>query len=159
MSAWGEPFFSARIEQATNGGVRIGVRKLMEQRALGVDDAGVITREGLEREERRAAACRAVVLEPAAKELGLLPEAHLPDRPERDCALAEVLAAGSLLDLLVDGMAELGELPLVGRPRLPEPRPVRDPKLRDARRGPLAGGPTYSAEGRTRRAVRFCSRM
>lgn len=86
----------------------------MEERAHAVDDAGVVAGEQLEREERRAAARGALVLEPAPQELRLLPEAHLTDRAVGDRALPEVLRARRGLELLIHGGTELRELPLVG---------------------------------------------
>jgi hypothetical protein len=85
---------------------------------LTVHDARVVAGEQLEREERRATASRAHVLEPAAQQLGLLPEAELADRPVGDRAHAEVLGAGVRLDVLVPLRPQLGELAL--GPRLGE---------------------------------------
>src|SRR5262249_19969776 len=66
--------------EPADGVVPVARDQLVQQRANGVDDTGMLAREALEREQRRAAARRALVLEPAAEELRLLPEAELPDR-------------------------------------------------------------------------------
>ena len=50
---------------------------LVQQRPHAVHDARVVAREQLEREQRRAAAGRALVLEPAPQQLDLLPEPEL----------------------------------------------------------------------------------
>jgi hypothetical protein len=70
----------------------------------------VLTREELERDQRRAAARRALVLEPAPEELGLLPEAELPDRAVRDGALPVVVRAGRGLQLVGPLRPETREL-------------------------------------------------
>ncbi len=63
--------------------VRVARGELVEQRAERVDVAGVVPREALERDERRSARGRALVLEAAAQQLELLPEPELRDRPVR----------------------------------------------------------------------------
>ena len=98
-----------------HGVVVVAVDELVEQRPHAVHDARVVAREQLEREQRRAAARRAHVLEAAAEQLDLLPEAELPDRPVGDGALAEVLRPRGRLDLLVPLRAQLGELALLAR--------------------------------------------
>jgi hypothetical protein len=65
-----------------------------------VDEAGMVAREQLQRDQRRSAAGRALVLESTAEQLGLLPEAELPDRPVRDGALLVVVRAGRGLELV-----------------------------------------------------------
>jgi hypothetical protein len=72
----------------------------------------VVSRKELEREERRAAARRALVLEPAPEQLQLLAVAELADRAVGERALAEVLAPGSALDLVLPARPERGELAL-----------------------------------------------
>jgi hypothetical protein len=72
----------------------------MEQRADGIDEARMVAREELERDQRRAPTGRAFVLEPAAKQLGLLPEPELPDRPVGDGALLVVVRPGRGLELV-----------------------------------------------------------
>src|SRR6187402_1682172 len=52
----------AHNREAPDGGVRISSRQLVQQRPECVDIAGVRSRQALERDERRAAGCRAVVL-------------------------------------------------------------------------------------------------
>jgi hypothetical protein len=85
-------------------------REIVEQRAVGVDVAGVIPREELEREERRTAARRALVLEPTAEQLELLAVAELPDRSVCQGPLAEVGAAGRALDLVLPLRPQCGQL-------------------------------------------------
>ena len=85
----------------------------MEQRAVGVDVSGMVPREQLQREERRAAARRALVLEPAPQQYELLAVAELPDRAVRERTLAEVGAAGRALDLVLPLRPVRGKLALV----------------------------------------------
>jgi hypothetical protein len=84
----------------------------VEQRADGVDEAGMLAREQLERDQRRAAARGALVLDPAPEQLGLLPEPKLPDRPVGDRTLLVVLRAGRRLELVGPLRAQPGELAL-----------------------------------------------
>ena len=70
----------------------------------------MVAREQLEREQRRPTAGGALVLEATAEELGLLPEAELPDRTIRDRALAIVGRSGRALDLVLPLRPEPGEL-------------------------------------------------
>jgi hypothetical protein len=72
----------------------------------------VIAREKLERDQRRTAAGRALVLEPAPQKLRLLAEPELPDRTVRDGALAVLGRAGRSLELVLPASPEVGELPL-----------------------------------------------
>jgi hypothetical protein len=88
-------------------------REVVEERTVRVDVAGVVPREQLEREERGAAARRALVLEPAAEQLQLLAVAELPDRAVRERPLAEVGAARSAFDLVLPLRPVCGELSLV----------------------------------------------
>ena len=60
----------------------------------------MLAREELERDQGRAATGRALVLEPPAKELGLLPEAELADRPIRNGTFAVVVRASRGLQLV-----------------------------------------------------------
>jgi hypothetical protein len=60
----------------------------------------MLAREELERDERRAAAGRALVLEPATEELRLLTESELPDRAVGNGALLVVPRAGRVLELV-----------------------------------------------------------
>jgi hypothetical protein len=70
----------------------------------------MVAREQLEREERRPATGGALVFEAPAEELGLLPEAELPDRAIGDRPLAVVGRSGSALDLVLPLSPEPGEL-------------------------------------------------
>ena len=89
----------------------------MQHRALRVDGARRVAREQLERDQRRAAAGRALVVEPAREQLDLLAEAELADRAVGDRPLAVVGAARRALDLVLPLAAEVGELALVPRLR------------------------------------------
>jgi len=73
----------------------------VKERAVGVDVARVVPREELQREEGRAAARRALVLEAAPEQLELLAVAELPDCAIRERAFAEIGAAGRALDLVL----------------------------------------------------------
>ena len=83
----------------------------------------MVAREELERDQRRAAAGWALVLQPSANQLGLLAEAELADRPVRDGALAVVVRAGGRLELVAPLSAQAGQLAL--GPLLCERRPLR----------------------------------
>jgi hypothetical protein len=85
----------------------------VKERSVGVDVARVVPREELEREERGAAARRALVLEPAPEQLELLAVPELPDRAVRQRAFAEIGAAGCALDLVLPLRPVRGELLLV----------------------------------------------
>jgi hypothetical protein len=77
----------------------------------------MVTREKLEREQRRPTASRALVFETPAEELGLLPEAELADRAISDRPLPVIGRAGGALDLVLPLRAEPGKLlfaPLLG---------------------------------------------
>jgi hypothetical protein len=86
--------------------------ELVQERAQVVDKPGMVTREELERDQRRAAACGALVLEPTPQELRLLPVAELPDRPVRDGALAVVRRTDGSLELVLPLRPQLGKLAL-----------------------------------------------
>ena len=86
--------------------------ELVQERAQVVDEPGMVTREELERDQRRAAARGALVLEPAPQELRLLPVAELPDRPVRDGALAVVRRTDGSLELVLPLRPQLGKLAL-----------------------------------------------
>jgi hypothetical protein len=88
-------------------------REVVEERTVGVDVARVVPREQLQREERGAAACRALVFEPTPEQLQLLAIAELPDRAIRKCPLAEVGAAGRALDLVLPLRPVRGKLSLL----------------------------------------------
>ena len=99
--------------EASDGRVRILVGERVQRPAHGVHDAGVCPREELEREERRAARRRALVLQAAAEQLRLLVEAKLSDGAIRERPLAVVAAPGRGLELVVDRTAQVGEGALV----------------------------------------------
>ena len=92
---------------------RVPVRRdePVQQRPRSVDAAGRVPRQELERDERRAAARRALVLEPAPQELHLLAEAELPDGPVRNGSLAVVGASRIRLDVFLPLTAEVRQLP------------------------------------------------
>ena len=60
----------------------------------------MLAREELQRDQGRAAAGRALVLEAPAKQLGLLTEAELPDRPVGNSAFPVVVRTGRGLELV-----------------------------------------------------------
>ena len=99
--------------EPAHGLVVVGGREPVQQRAGGVDRARRVAREELERDQRRAAAGRALVVEPALEQLDLLAEAELPDRAVGDGAFAVVGAAGIPLDLVVPLPPQVGELALL----------------------------------------------
>jgi hypothetical protein len=100
-------------------------RELVQQGPDRVDETGMLAREELERDQGRTAARRALVLDPPAKQLGLLAEAELADRPVGNGTLAVVVRAGRSLEL-------------VG-PLAPEPRQLALGALL-GERGSLRGG-------------------
>jgi hypothetical protein len=84
--------------------------ELVQERANVVDEARMIPREELERDQRRAAAGWAFVLEPSAQELRFLAEAELPDGAIRDGPLAVIGRAREAFDLVLPFRPERGEL-------------------------------------------------
>src|SRR5207253_1439595 len=74
--------------------------------------AGAVPRELLERDERGTAAGRTLVLEAAAQQLQLLPEAELADASIRSRALAVVGTARGRLELVLPLAPEIRELAL-----------------------------------------------
>ena len=84
-------------------------RELVQARANVVDQARMVAGEELERDERRAAASRALVLEPPAEQLGLLAVAELTDRAIGDCPLAVVGRPGETFDLVLPLRSQPGE--------------------------------------------------
>jgi hypothetical protein len=72
----------------------------------------MVAREQLQRDQRRSPAGRALVLDPAPQQLGLLPEAKLPDRPVGNGALPVVVRAGRGLELVGPLRAQPGQLAL-----------------------------------------------
>src|SRR5207249_2715750 len=117
-----------------------------------------VARKQLEREERRAAAGRAFVLQPTAEELGLLAEAKLADRAVGDGPFAVLARPHRLLELVRPLAPQVGKLALLALLR----QLVRDSGCLGERQTDVSDrseGPTYSADGRKSRPVRFCSRM
>jgi hypothetical protein len=70
----------------------------------------MLARQKLERDQRRPPAGRALVLEAPAKQLGLLPEAELPDRPVRNSAFLVVVRTGRGLEFVGPLCPEPSEL-------------------------------------------------
>ena len=89
----------------------------MQQRPGRIDVARMIPGQQLERDQRGAAAGRARVVEAAPKQLELLPEPELTDRPVGDRPLAVVRSARRRLQLVVPLRAQLRELALGARLR------------------------------------------
>ena len=73
----------------------------------------MVAGEQLERDQRRAATGRALVLEPTAQELGLLAVAELTDRAIRDGALAIVARPGRAFELVLPARPKPRKLALV----------------------------------------------
>ena len=118
----------AEDREPAHGGVAVRRRHRVQQRADAVDRARMVARQELEREQRRAARGRALVVEPAPQQLLLRAPAELADRAERDGALAEVGAPRGRLELVAPLRAQIGELALRARPargRLPAPPRLR----------------------------------
>ena len=88
-------------------------RELVEARADVVDEARMIPREELERDQRGAAARGTFVFEPPAQELRLLAVAELTDRAIGDSPLTVVGRAGEALDFVLPARSEPGELLLL----------------------------------------------
>ena len=133
----------------------------MEYRAGRVDCRRRVPREQLERDERRAAARRTLILKSASEQLELLAEPELPDRSIRDRALAIVAAASCTFELVRPFQPKIRELAF--RPPVGELLGLRSCFLqRQEATSPFSdrgAGPTYLADGRKRRPVFFCSRM
>ena len=108
----GRAVLQAEDREAAHGGVAVGGRQRVQQRPHAVDRARMVAREQLEREQRRAAARRALVVEPAPQQLLLRAPAELPDRAKRDRALAEVGAARGALEIVGPLRAEIRQLAL-----------------------------------------------
>ncbi len=133
----------------------------MQLRPDGVDRSGAVAREQLQRDQGGAAAGRALVVEAALEQLDLLAKAELADRPIGDRPLAVIGAPGGALELVLPLPAQVGELLLLAL--LGESvglggcfREGQEAWSPFSERG---AGPTYRAEGRKSRPVRFCSRM
>jgi hypothetical protein len=84
----------------------------VQERANAVDEPRMVPREALERNQRRTAAGRALVVEAAPQELRFLTEPELADRAVRDGALPVVRRAGLALDFVLPLRPQLGELAL-----------------------------------------------
>ena len=170
VSRCGVPFLQADHGEPAYRGVRVARRELVQERAERVDVARVVSREALERDERRAARGRALVLEPAPQELELLAEPELGDRAIGLGADAVVGVAGAGLDLLVPLRPELRERrarlpPGRGRPPRQPPRPAsrerrEERAARDRRSAPTGGtdGRCASARGCAPTSPRRASR-
>ena len=74
---------------------------------------GRVAREQLERDQRRAAAGRRLVVETAAEQLDLLAEPELSDGPVGDRPLAVVGDARGAFDLVLPLAPQIGELALL----------------------------------------------
>jgi hypothetical protein len=98
--------------EPADGLVVVVRRELVEERPNVVDEAGMVAGEQLERDQRRPAAGRALVLEAPPQELRLLPVPKLADRPVRDGALPIVAGAGRPLDLVLPARPQFCELTL-----------------------------------------------
>src|SRR5438067_2507204 len=72
----------------------------------------MVAREELDREQRRAAARRTLVVEPAPQQLLLGAPTELTDRAKRHRALAEVRAPRSGLELVAPRGAQVREIAL-----------------------------------------------
>ena len=86
--------------------------ELVEKGPDVVDEPRMVAREQLERDQRRAAARGALVLDPAPQELRLLSEAELANRAVRDRALPVVDRARRALELVLPTRPEVCELTL-----------------------------------------------
>ncbi len=106
------PVLQADDREPADGLVVVGGREPVEHRAQRVHRAGGVAGEKLERDQSRAAAGRALVVEPATEELDLLAKAKLPDGPVGDRPLAVVGAARGTLDLVLPLPAQIGQLAL-----------------------------------------------
>ncbi len=121
----------------------------------------MLSGEKLERHERRAAAGRALVLDPPPEELGLLAEAELPDRAIRHDPIAVVARSSGRLELVRPRGAQAGELALLALlgEGLSLRRCLLERQLAEAPLSERGAGPTYCADGRNSRPVLFCSKM
>jgi hypothetical protein len=98
--------------EPAHGLVVVVRRELVQERAQVVDEPGMVTREELERDQRRASARGALVLEPAPQELRFLPVPELSDRPVCDGALSVVRRTDRSLELVLPLRPQLGQLAL-----------------------------------------------
>jgi hypothetical protein len=98
--------------EPADGLVVVVGRELVEQGPDVVDEPWVIAGEQLERDQRRTAAGRTLVLEPTPQELRLLAEPELPDRTVGDSTLAVVGRADRSLELVLPARPQVGQLTL-----------------------------------------------
>ena len=156
----GEPFFRQMIASRRTATFGSRGASSCSSGRMPLTSPGLRPREALERDQRRAARGRALVLEPAPQELELLPEAELRDRAVGLRADAVVAAARGGLELVVPLAREGWRAP--SRRRRPRER-VRVLGGLGERHATVererAPGPTYRADGRISRPSRFCSRM
>ena len=117
MSRCAEPFFRQTIASRRTAWLSSELASRWSSDRSELTAPGLVAREQLERDQGRAAAGRALVVEAAPEQLDLLTEAKLADRPVGDRALAVVGAPGRALDLVVPLPAQVGELALVARLR------------------------------------------
>ena len=113
MSRCGEPFFRQTIASRRTAWLSSALASRCSTERCELTAPGAVAREELERDQRRAAARRALVVEPAREQLDLLAEAELADRAVGDRPLAVVGAPGRPLDLVLPFAPEVGELALV----------------------------------------------
>ena len=162
MSLVGEPFRRQTTASRRTAALSSLDDEAVEKRPHGVDGARPVAREQLQRDQRRPSARRALVLDPAAEQLDLLAEAKLADRAVRGRTLAIVGASHGGFQLVLPLAPEIGRVPLLA--------PLREriglggslgqrPRSHETVSRDRLGGPTYRADGRNRRPVRFCSRM
>ena len=103
------PVVQAENRETADRLVVVVARKLVQERADVVDQARVVAGEKLERDERGAAAGRALVLDSPAQELRLLAVPELTDRAIGDSPLAIVGRPSEALDLVLPLRPEPGE--------------------------------------------------
>jgi hypothetical protein len=111
----GGAVLQADDRQPPHGLVVVCSRQPVEGRSNGVDRTRSVARKQFQRDQRRAAAGRALVVEPAREQLDLLAKAELPDGPIRDRPFTVVGAPGIRLDLVLPLAPEIREPPLVAR--------------------------------------------
>ena len=102
----------AEHREPTDGLVVVVRGELVEQRTHVVDQPGMLPGQELERDQRRTAAGRALVLEAAPEELGLLAEPELADGAVRDGTLAVVRSSSRGFELVLPARSQVGEVAL-----------------------------------------------
>ena len=161
VSGRGEPFFRDDDGEPAHRLVAVVRDELVQERPNVVDDARMVARQPLEREQRRPAHGRALVLEPAPQQLDLLPEPELTDRAIGDRALAEVRRRAptprARRPIRRAAATSSRSLPSPRRARRPAPQRPRASLI--GRRSCAAAGRCSAPTGRISRPVRFCSRM